>query len=287
MSVKRLKGTIRYFDEDSPRTHCDRLETLIKLYVRALKFEVELLLEGSDKINQAVFVAGQIELQALQILTIRDIWEWNDCFAFLFCKDDESGLKGGMTDWSCRRTVGHGDDAIGGGELPTFSMDSHVTEMARTCAMGAIPWSRFHSKLQQAWQAAEPTLRAADIKWTRRPLYDRCENGLQLVEKIRAEQRDLKAELRKLDDWQLDHICILETALRNARRTLMRTEGEREDGPYYPASHYKQFNIQPDTLRQAARKKRIRKISNANGNRNHYCDADVRKCWPNMIPPKA
>jgi len=206
----------RYFVKDNARTHCARLGTLIKLYVRALKFEVENL--DTEKHNRALFEIGRRALEALGIDTLHDVHSWNDGFSVLFCEDESTGLKGGMMDGGRRCTIGRDDVTLEGGELPAFSMEACVRSMARTCSIGALPWSRFDSRLQQAWQAAEPTLRAADIKWTRRPLYDRCENGTQLTEKIRRDYKDVQTELRKLDEWQLDQICILETALRNARR---------------------------------------------------------------------
>lgn len=54
------------------------------------------------------------------------------------------------------------------------------------------------------------------------------------------------------------------------------------DEAYYPATYYIKFNIQPDTLRKAAGLGRINRRK-GNGNRNHYCDADVRKCWPDAF----
>lgn len=114
--------------------------------------------------------------------------------------------------------------------------------------------------------------------WVERDIhrYKKAAKGLNLVERMDKAQR---LAVRNLTSNRPHGIGGRVDQADTERGVAVRADN---DDPYYPAKHYSKFCLQPDTLRQAARRGRI-KSRKVNGNRNQYRDADVRRCWPHLF----
>jgi hypothetical protein len=224
MSIPKRPTTIPdFYPTDDPTSPCERLIALCELFCRAAQWEIECSTREPNARDTMLFQIDNKELATLELRTIQDLINWDGSFSMLRCEEQSKGFAGltfgGRTNFRVEP-----DPALPLEEqlqhlsiepTPRFSPDAIVVMCARRWKHGAISWSRYETMLSNTFRSSEGILREAGFYWIEPPKFRGCSTGPALLRQVNSQQMDRQTVLAELDEWRLQKINEIDTAIRN------------------------------------------------------------------------